>query len=129
MVCAQVMGNDVTVGDAVSHGHLQLNTFKPDIAYNELQSARLLADAAASFEVRCVQGIEANRERIAELRDRSLMLVTVLSPRLGYDKAAEIAKKAHADGTTLREACLELAYLSAKEFDEIVDPSRMVGPG
>ncbi len=129
MVCAQVMGNDTAVGVAGSHGHLQLNTFKPVIVYNVLQSARLLADAAASFEQRCVRGIEANRARIAELRDRSLMLVTVLSPRLGYDKAADIAKKAHADGTTLKEACLALGYLSAAEFDEIVDPSRMVGPG
>ncbi|MBK80810.1 MAG: fumarate hydratase, class II [Gammaproteobacteria bacterium] len=129
MVCAQVIGNDATVTVAGTHGHLQLNTFKPVIAYNVLQSARLLGDAAASFEVRCVSGIEANRARIAELRDRSLMLVTVLSPRLGYDRAAEIAKKAHAEGTTLKEACLDLGYLSEAEFDEIVDPSRMVGPG
>ncbi len=129
MVCAQVIGNDATVTVAGSHGHLQLNTFKPVIAYNVLQSARLLADAAASFEQRCVRGIEANRARIAELRDRSLMLVTVLSPKLGYDKAAEIAKKAHAEDTTLREACLALGYLSAEEFDAVVDPGRMVGPG
>jgi len=129
MVCAQVLGNDTTVAVAGSHGHLQLNTFKPVIAYNVLQSARLLGDAAASFELRCVRGIEANRSRIDELRDRSLMLVTVLSPQLGYDKAAEIAKKAHAEGTTLKEACTDLGYLSAEEFDRIVDPSRMVGPG
>jgi len=129
MVCAQVMGNDTTVAVAGSHGHLQLNTFKPVIAYNVLQSARLLGDAAESFELRCVSGIEANRGRIDELRDRSLMLVTVLSPKLGYDKAAEIAKKAHAEGTTLKEACTDLGYLSAEEFDDIVDPSRMVGPG
>ncbi|MEQ8859995.1 MAG: class II fumarate hydratase [Pseudomonadales bacterium] len=128
MVCAQVMGNDTTVTIAGSHGHLQLNTFKPVIVYNVLQSARLLADAAASFETRCVRDIRANRERIAELRDRSLMLVTVLSPKLGYDKAAEIAKKAHKEGTTLREACVSLGFLSADEFDDIVDPSRMVGP-
>ncbi len=126
MVCAQVMGNDTTVTVAGSHGHLQLNTFKPVIVVNVLQSARLLADAAQSFEERCVRGIEADRARIAELRDRSLMLVTVLSPRLGYDRSAEIAKKAHAEGTTLKEACLALGYLSANEFDEIVDPSRMV---
>ncbi|MDZ7669995.1 MAG: class II fumarate hydratase [Gammaproteobacteria bacterium] len=129
MVCAQVMGNDTTVSVAGSHGHLQLNTFKPVIAYNVLQSAGLLADAADSFNERCVSGIQANRERIAELRDRSLMLVTVLSPRLGYDKAAEIAKTAHGEGLTLREACQKLGYLSAEEFDEIVDPGKMVGPG
>ncbi|MFW6093604.1 MAG: class II fumarate hydratase [Pseudomonadota bacterium] len=127
MVCAQVMGNDVTVTVAGGHGHLQLNTFKPVIAYNVLQSARLLADAAASFEVRCVTGIEANLPRIAELRDRSLMLVTALSPRLGYEKSAEIAQKAHREGLTLREACLALGYLDAAEFDRIVDPARMVG--
>jgi fumarate hydratase class II len=129
MVCAQVIGNDATVTVAGTHGHLQLNTFKPVIIYNVLQSARLIGDAADSFERRCVRGIEANLERIAELRDRSLMLVTALSPRLGYDKAAEIAKKAHAEGTTLREACLALGYLDGAEFDRIVDPGRMVGPG
>jgi fumarate hydratase class II len=129
MVCAQVIGNDTTVTVAGTHGHLQLSTFKPVMIYNVLQSARLLGDAADSFERRCARGIEANLERIAELRDRSLMLVTVLSPRLGYDRAADIAKKAHAEGTTLREACLALGYLSGAEFDGIVDPGRMVGPG
>jgi fumarate hydratase class II len=128
MVCAQVMGNDVAVTVAGSHGHLQLNTFKPVMVRNVLESARLLADAAASFERRCVAGIEADRERIAELRDRSLMLVTVLSPRLGYAKAAEIAQKAHREGLTLREASLALGYLDADEFDAVVDPSRMLGP-
>jgi fumarate hydratase, class II len=128
MVCAQVIGNDATVTLAGSHGHLQLNTFKPVIAFNVLQSARLLADAAASFESRCVAGIEANRPRIAELLDRSLMLVTVLSPRLGYEKAAEIAQRAHRDGTTLREACLALGYLDGATFDRLVDPSGMLGP-
>ncbi|HEX7035528.1 MAG TPA: class II fumarate hydratase [Pseudomonadales bacterium] len=129
MVCAQVIGNDTTVTVAGTHGHLQLNTFKPVIVFNVLQSARLLGDAADSFARRCVQGIEANRARIDELRDRSLMLVTALSPRIGYDRAAEIAKKAHAEGTTLKEACLALGYLSADEFDRIVDPRRMLGPG
>jgi fumarate hydratase, class II len=128
MVCAQVIGNDVTVTVAGSHGHLQLNTFKPVIACNVLQSARLLGDAAASFRSRCVMGIAANLPRIAELRDRSLMLVTALSPRLGYDRAAEIAKKAHAEDLTLRQACLALGYLDAAEFDTLVDPARMVGP-
>jgi fumarate hydratase, class II len=129
MVCAQVMGNDVAVTVAGSHGHLQLNTFKPVIASNVLQSARLIGDAAASFETRCVRGIRADLGRIAELRDRSLMLVTVLNPRLGYEKAAEIAQKAHREGTTLKEACLALGYLDAAEFDRIVDPTRMTGSG
>ena len=129
MVCAQVIGNDTTVTVAGTHGHLQLNTFKPVIVYNVLQSARLVGDAADSFERRCVRGIEANLPRIEDLKARSLMLVTVLSPRIGYDRAAEIAKKAHVEGTTLKEACLALGYLDAQEFDEIVDPSRMVGPG
>jgi fumarate hydratase, class II len=128
MVCAQVIGNDTAVTVAGTHGHLQLNTFKPVIAFNVLQSARLLADAAASFATRCVAGIEANRARIAELRDRSLMLVTVLSPRLGYEKAAEIAQKAHREGTTLRQACVALGYLDGETFDRLVDPSGMLGP-
>ncbi len=128
MVCAQVIGNDTTVAVAGTHGHLQLNTFKPVIAYNVLQSARLLGDAARSFEARCVRGMEANYRRIAELQGRSLMLVTALSPEIGYDRAAEIAKKAHAEGTTLREACLALGYLDADDFDRVVDPARMVGP-
>ena len=128
MVCAQVIGNDVAVTVAGSHGHLQLNTFKPVIAVNVLQSARLLGDAAASFEQRCARGVQADHARIAELRDRSLMLVTVLNPRLGYAKSAEIAQKAHREGLTLREACLALGYLGATEFDAIVDPRHMVGP-
>jgi fumarate hydratase, class II len=128
MVCAQVMGNDVAVTIAGSHGHLQLNTFKPVIAFNVLQSARLIGDAVESFEVRCVRGVQADLARIAELRDRSLMLVTALSPQLGYEKAAEIARKAHREGSTLKEACLALGYLSETEFDRIVDPSRMIGP-
>jgi fumarate hydratase, class II len=127
MVCAQVIGNDVAVTVAGSHGHLQLNTFKPVIAHNVLQSARLLGDAATSFELRCVRGLKADLGRIAELRDRSLMLVTVLNPRLGYEKSAEIAQKAHREGSTLKEACLALGYLEEEEFDRIVDPRRMVG--
>jgi fumarate hydratase, class II len=128
MVCAQVIGNDVAVTIAGSHGHLQLNTFKPVIARNVLHSAQLLADAAASFELRCVRGVQADQRRIAELRDRSLMLVTVLNPRLGYEKSAEIAQKAHREGTTLKEACLALGHLSGEEFDQIVDAGRMVRP-
>ena len=129
MVCAQIVGNDAAVTLAGSHGHLQLNTFKPMIAYNVIQSARLLGDAAASFEARCVRGIEPDRERIAELVDRSLMLVTALSPRIGYEKAAEIAKKAHAEGLTLREAAAALGYLEEEDFDRLVDPASMTRPG
>jgi fumarate hydratase class II len=128
MVCAQVMGNDVTVGVAGSHGHLQLNTFKPVIAHAVLQSARLLGDATESFRVRCVLGIEADRERIARLLERSLMLVTALSPHIGYARAAAIAQKAHGEGTTLREAALALGYVDADTFDRLVDPARMLGP-
>ena len=128
MVCAQIIGNDVTVSLAGTHGHLQLNTFKPVIAYNLIQSAALLADACDSFEERCVRGIEPDVERIREGVDRSLMLVTVLSPSLGYEKAASIAKKAHAEGLSLREATLSLGFLTEAEFDALVDPSTMTGP-
>jgi fumarate hydratase class II len=128
MVCAQVIGNDVTVSVAGSHGHLQLNTFKPVIAYNVLQSAGLLGDAGESFRARCVTGIEADRTRIAELLERSLMLVTALSPHIGYARAAEIAGKAHAERLTLREAALALGYVDAATFDRLVDPARMLGP-
>jgi len=127
MVCAQVIGNDVTVSLAGTHGHLQLNTFKPVIAYNLIQSATLLADACDSFEKRCVRGIEPDVERIRALVDRSLMLVTVLSPSIGYEKAAIIAKKAHGEGVTLREATLALGFLTEAEFDALVDPSTMTG--
>jgi len=128
MVCAQVIGNDVTVTVAGSHGHLQLNTFKPVIAQNVVQSARLLGEASASFATRCVMGIEADRTRIADLLERSLMLVTALSPQIGYARAAEIAQKAHAEGLTLREATLALGYLDAATFDRLVDPRRMLTP-
>ena len=128
MVCAQVIGNDVAISIGGTHGHLQLNTFKPVIAYNLLQSARLLADSSASFEQRCVRGIEPALNRIAELVDRSLMLVTALSPSIGYEKAADIAKKAHAEGLTLRQAATALGYLSEAEFDRLIDPARMTGP-
>ena len=129
MVCARVIGNDATVTLAGTHGHLQLNTFKPVIASSVLQSARLLGDACRSFTVRCVNGIEADRARIATLAGRSLMLVTALSPQLGYARAAEIAQKAHVEGLTLREATLALGYLDAATFDRLVDPALMLGPG
>ncbi len=127
MVAAQVIGNDTTVALAGTHGQFQLNVFKPVMAYNVLQSARLLADGAASFDERCARGIEPNHARIAELVERSLMLVTALNAHIGYDRAAEIAKKAHAEGTSLREATLALGHLTAEEFDAIVVPANMVG--
>ena len=128
MVCAQVLGNDVTIGVAGASGNFELNVYKPLIIYNLLQSIRLLADAAESFAVHCVAGIEANRERIAELLQESLMLVTALNPRIGYDNAAKIADVAYANGTTLREEAVNLGFLTAEEFDELVDPGQMVGP-
>ena len=129
MVCAQVMGNHATVSIAGSQGHFELNVFKPVIIFNVIQSIRLLADAAMSFTDRCIIGIEPNRERIAELLERSLMLVTALAPVIGYDKATEIAKAAHKNGTTLREEAVRLGYVTAEEFDRIVRPEKMLGPG
>ncbi len=117
MVCVQVFGNDVAVGIAGASGNLELNTFKPLIVHNVLWSLRLLADASSSFEEHCARGIEPDRPRIQELLQRSLMLVTALTPRLGYEKAALIAQKAHREGCTLREAALALAFLTAEEFD------------
>jgi fumarate hydratase, class II len=129
MVCCQVIGNDTAVGVAGSQGNFELNVFKPVMIRNFLHSTNILADACRTFREFCVEGIRANRERIAELVDRSLMLVTALSPRIGYDKAAEIAKKAHHEGTTLKEAALALGYLTEAEYDEAVRPERMIGPG
>lgn len=128
MVCAQVMGNDVTIGVAGSNGHLELNVFKPVMIQNFLQSARLLADAAVSFQEKCVEGIEPNRERIAGHLKNSLMLVTALNPHIGYDKSASVAKKAFADGLTLKEAALELGYLDADTFERVVRPEKMTAP-
>jgi fumarate hydratase class II len=128
MVCCQVFGNHTTVTVAGSQGHFELNVFKPVIITNVLQSIRLLADAAVSFTDNCVAGIEPNRKHIAELMKRSLMLVTALAPKIGYDKAAEIAKAAHKNGTTLREEALRLGYVTAQEFDALVRPERMVSP-
>ncbi|KAA0598578.1 fumarate hydratase class II [Azospirillum lipoferum] len=129
MVCAQVMGNHTTVTVAGATGHFELNVFKPVIAFNVLQSIRLLADAAMSFTDNCVVGIEANRDRIAKLVSDSLMLVTALNPHIGYDNAAKIAKKAHKEGTSLKEAGRELGLLTDEQFDQWVRPERMVGPG
>jgi fumarate hydratase class II len=127
MVAAEVMGNHVTVTMAGAQGQLELNVFKPVIAYNVLRSIRLLSDAAVSFTDRCVAGIEPNEKRIRELLDRSLMLVTALTPEIGYDNAAKIAKHAHENGLSLREAALELGLIAAERFDEIVRPENMVG--
>ena len=128
MVCCQVFGNDVAITIAGSQGNFELNVFKPVMIRNFLHSVAILGDASRTFREFCVEGIRANRERIAELVDRSLMLVTALSPSIGYDKAAEVAKKAHAEGTTLKEAALSLGYVTEAEYDEIVRPERMVGP-
>jgi fumarate hydratase class II len=128
MVCAQVFGNNTTITVAGSQGHFELNVYKPVLAYAMLQSIRLLGDAANSFTDNCVVGIEPNKERIAELMQRSLMLVTALSPRIGYDKAAQVAKAAHANGTTLREEALRLGFVSAAEFDRLVRPEKMTRP-
>jgi len=129
MVCTQVMGNHVTVSIAGSNGHFELNVFKPVIIYNVLQSIRLLADASVSFVDNCVVGIEANKERISKLMNESLMLVTALNPHIGYDNAAKIAKKAHKEGTSLKEAGMALKLLTSEQFDQWVKPETMLGPG
>ncbi len=126
MICCQVLGNDVALSIGGASGNFELNVFKPLIAHNFLQSVRLLADAMASFDVHCARGIEPDRKRIAEQLTHSLMLVTALSPHIGYDRAAAIAKHAHAHGTTLREAALTLGQVTEAQFDEWVRPERMV---
>jgi len=128
MLCAQVMGNDVAVAIGAASGHLELNVYKPMIIHAFLQSARLLADGCRSFDEHCARGIEPDQARIRELLERSLMLVTALAPHIGYDRAAEIAKKAHREGSTLREAALALGYVSAQDFDRWVRPDAMIGP-
>jgi len=128
MVCAQVMGNHVAVTIGGSQGHFELNVFKPLIADNVLRSIRLLADACDSFTRHCVDGIEADRQRIAEHLNRSLMLVTALNPRIGYDNAAKVAKLAHQENLTLREAAIRLDLLTGEEFDRLVRPETMLGP-
>jgi fumarate hydratase, class II len=129
MVCAQVMGNQTTVTIAGATGHFELNVFKPVIANSVLQSIRLLGDAAVSFTENCVVGITANRDRIAQLVGDSLMLVTALNPHIGYDNAAKIAKKAHREGTSLKQAGVALGLVTAEQFDAWVRPESMVGPG
>ena len=128
MLCCQVFGNDVAITVGGASGNFELNVFKPLIAHNFLQSVRLLADGMTSFEEHCVRGIEANRGRIAELMERSLMLVTALTPHIGYDRAAEIAKRAHHDGSTLKQAALALGYVTEQDFERWVRPADMVHP-
>jgi fumarate hydratase class II len=128
MLSVQVMGNDAALGFAAASGHFELNVYKPLVVHAFLQSARLLADGCRSFDEHCARGIEPNAQRIRELLERSLMLVTALAPHIGYDRAAEIAKKAHRDGSTLREAALALGYVKAEEFDRWVRPESMTGP-
>ena len=118
MLCAQVMGNDVAINFGGASGNFELNVFKPVIIYNFLQSIRLLSDGIASFDLHCARGIEPNVERIKNLLDESLMLVTALNTHIGYDKAAQIAKKAHKEGITLRQSALLLGYVNEKQFDE-----------
>jgi fumarate hydratase class II len=126
MVATQVLANDTAITFAGSQGHLELNVFRPVMIHNFLRSTRLLADACRTFREFAVEGLEPDTDRIEELLEGSLMLVTALTPTIGYDKAAEIAKKAHHDGTTLKEAALSLGYLSEEEYEEIVDPGKMV---
>src|ERR1700726_2833919 len=128
MVCCRVFGNDTAVAGAASQGHFELNVFKPVIIDAVLQSIRLLADASRSFTDHCVAGIRANEPRIRELMENSLMLVTALTPRIGYDKAAQIAKAAHKNGTTLREEAIRLGFVSGRDFDRLVQPARMTHP-
>jgi fumarate hydratase class II len=129
MVAAQVMGNDTTIGFAAANGNFELNVYKPVIAHAALQSVKLLTDAMESLRRHCVAGIQPRRERIEELVQRSLMLVTALAPRIGYDQAAQVAKLAHAQGLTLKEAALQLGAVDEATFDALVDPRRMIAPG
>ena len=128
MVCTQVMGNDVTISVAGASGNFELNVYRPVIAFNILQSIRLLADACDSFLVNAVEGIEPNEQRIHENLYNSLMLVTALNPHIGYDKAAKVAKKAYTENLSLREAIVELGYMGAEEFDKLVQPEKMIRP-
>src|SRR5438270_9498681 len=128
MLCAQVMANDVAVTIGGASGNFELNVYRPLIIHNVMQSVRLLTDGMRSFDEHCARGIEPDRARIDELLERSLMLVTALNPHIGYDKSAAIAKKAHREGTTLKEAALALGYVTEAQFDEWVRPERMIGP-
>ena len=128
MLCTQVMGNDVTIGFSGASGNFELNVYRPVLAYNILQSIRLLSDGCNSFTEHAIAGIEPNEERIEHNLYNSLMLVTALNPHIGYDKSAEVAKKAYKDNITLREAIIELGYLTGDEFDKLVQPADMIKP-
>ena len=128
MVCVQVMGNDAAIGFAGSQGNFELNVYKPVMIHNLLHSVRLLSDAMVSFNDNCAIGIEPHPENIKAHLNNSLMLVTALNQHIGYDKASEIAKKAHTEGSTLKESCLSLGYLSEEDFDKIVVPENMTHP-
>ena len=129
MVCCQVFGNHTTITVAGSQGHFELNVYKPVLAFCMMHSIQLMADAARSFRENCVEGIRADEKRIRELMERSLMLVTALAPKIGYDNAAKVAKSAHSRGTTLKEEALRLGFVSAEEFDRLVQPEQMTHPG
>ncbi len=129
MVCTQIMGNHVTITVAGSQGHFELNVFNPVMAYNFLQSVKLMSDAAISFTDHCVAGIEAREDNIKAALERSLMLVTALAPKIGYDNAAKIAKTAHKNGTTLRDEAVGGGYVTDEEFDALVRPENMISPG
>ena len=126
MVCAQVVGNDVAISIGGLSGHYELNVFKPVMASNILQSAQLIGDACNSFNINCAVGIEPNQERITNLLNNSLMLVTALNTKIGYEKAAKIAKTAHKNGTTLKEEAVNLGYVTPEEFDAWVKPEEMI---
>jgi len=128
MVCVQVLGNDMAIAIAATQGNFELNVFKPLMIFNLLNSIRLLADACASFTDYLVVGIQPNREQIEHFLNHSLMLVTALNPHIGYDSAAKVAKKAYAEGKSLRAACVELGFLNAEQFDQFVRPEKMVKP-
>ena len=127
-VCIHVFGNDAAVSFAGSQGHFELNVYKPMMAYNVLQSIQLLGDACEAFTDNCVNGITANKDRIEKLMRESLMLVTALAPKIGYDNATIVAKTAHNNGTTLKEEAINLGFVDAEEFDKIVRPEKMIGP-
>jgi fumarate hydratase class II len=129
MVCCQVFGNNTAITVAGSQGHFELNVYKPVLAYCMMHSIQLLADVARSFTEHCIEGIRADEKHIRELMERSLMLVTALAPKIGYDNAAKVAKSAHARGTTLKEEAVRLGFVSSDEFDRLVQPDKMTRPG
>ena len=129
MVCCQVFGNQMAITTSGSQGHFELNVYKPLLAFCMMNSIRLMADVTRSFTENCVEGIRADEKRIQELMERSLMLVTALAPKIGYDNAAKVAKSAHARGTTLKEEAVRLGFVSGSEFDRLVKPREMTHPG